>query len=285
MKRILLFAVLLAGALPSFASRVVTDEIGRKVTVPDHAHRIICLVPSITDAVFAIGAADDVIAISDFVRYPEAATKKPSVGSIANPSLERILSLHPDLILGQPHQNQQGSLDQLERLGLPIFIVDPHGIAGILKAVTSLGQAIGREHDATELAKRLQRRIDVVRANVRDKPVVSVFMPVSYDPVITIGKGSFITDIIEVAGGHSITTDIDQEWPHISMEAVIARAPQALLMMRGGTITPEVLKTRPGWQTLPAVRSGQVYFVDRRVNFPSPVAIDALEDLARQFHP
>ena len=285
MKRILLLAALLIGALPGYASRVVTDETGRKVTVPDHAHRIICLVPSITDAVFAIGGGDDVVAVSDFVQYPEVAKKKPSVGSIANPSMETILSLHPDLILGQPHQNQQGALDQLERLGIPIFIVDPHGIAGILKTVASLGQAIGRERDAADVVTRLQHRIDAVRASVRDKPVVSVFMPVSYDPVITIGKGSFITDIIEVAGGHSITTDIDQEWPHVSMEAVIARAPQALLMMRGGKITPDVLKTRPGWESLPAVRSGRVYFVDKRVNFPSPVAIDALEDLARQFHP
>jgi iron complex transport system substrate-binding protein len=131
----------------------------------------------------------------------------------------------------------------------------------------------------------LQQRIDAIHAAVKGKPVVSVFMPVSYDPVITIGKGSFITDIIEAAGGHSITDDLNQEWPHISMEAVIARAPRALLMMRGGTITPDILKTRPGWDILPAVRTGRVYFVDKRVNFPSPIAIDALEDLAKQFHP
>jgi len=286
MKRVLgLLAVFLVAALPSYAMRLVVDETGRKVTVPDHASRIICLVPSITDAVFALEAADDVVAVSDFVQYPEEARKKPSVGSIANPSIEKILSLHPDLLLGMPHKNQQGVLDQLAHMGIPIFLVDPHGIAGILKSVTSLGKAIGREKEASVVVTRLQQRIDSVRASVRGKPVISVFMPVSYDPVITIGKGAFITDIIEVAGGHSITTDLSQEWPHVSMEAVIARAPQALLMMRGGTITPEILRTRPGWDALPAVRSGRVYFVDKRVDFPSPVAIDALEDLAKQFHP
>jgi ABC-type Fe3+-hydroxamate transport system substrate-binding protein len=288
MKHVLaLLAVLLATTLPCCATRVVVDETGRKVTVPDHPHRIICLVPSVTDAVFAIGAADDVVAISDFTDYPEEAKKKPRVGSIANPSLETILSLHPDLLLGMPHQNQQGVLDQLARTGIPLYIVDPHGIPGILHSITSLGQAIGREPEAAAEVARLQRRIDAVRASVRGKPVVSVFMPISYDPVITIGKGAFITDIIETAGGHSITTDLDQgEWPHISMEAVIARAPQALLMLRGvKTMTPEQLKTKPGWNTLPAVRSGRVYYVDKRVSFPSPVAIDALEDLAKQFHP
>lgn len=286
MKRVLsLLVALLATALPCPATRVVVDETGRKVTVPDHAHRIICLVPSVTDAVFTIGAGDDVVAVSDFVKYPEEATKKPSVGSIANPSMEMILSLDPDLLLGMPRQNQQGVLDQFAHMGVPVYLVDPHGISGILHSVTSLGQAIGREQRATALVDKLQQRIAAVSASVRGKPVVSIFMPVSYDPVITIGKGAFITDIIEVAGGHSITTDLDQEWPHISMEAVITRAPQALLMMRGGKITPEILKTRPGWETLPAVRSGRVYYVDKRVSFPSPVAIDALEDLAKQFHP
>jgi iron complex transport system substrate-binding protein len=286
MKRsLLLLCSLTAVALPCLASRTIIDEAGRKVTVPDHAHRIICLVPSITDAVFALGAGDDVVAISDYVQYPAEAKTKPSVGSISNPSMETILALHPDLVLGMPHQNQQAVLDQLQRFGIPLYIVDPHGITGILRSVTSLGQAIGREPQAAAEVRQLQHRIDAVRANVKGKPVVDLYMPVSYDPVVTIGKGSFITDIIEAAGGRSITSDIAREWPHISMEIVIARAPQALLMMRGGKITIDVLKQRPGWDVLPAVKAQRVYYVDKRVNFPSPVAIDALEDLARQLHP
>ncbi len=280
-----LVAVLLFSVAPCFASRTLIDETGRTVSVPDHPHRIICLVPSITDAVFALGAADDVVAVSDFVRYPEEATKRPSAGSILNPSMEVILSLHPDLLLGMPHQNQQGVLDQFARMGIPLYLVDPHGVAGILKSVSSLGAATGREREATALVLRLQHRIDAVRDRSRGKPIVSVFFPVSYDPVITIGQGAFISDIIEIAGGHSITSDIKQEWPHVSMESVIARAPQALLMMRGGKITLEMLRTRPGWNALPAVSTSTVYFIDRRIELPSPIAIDALEDLARQFHP
>jgi iron complex transport system substrate-binding protein len=286
MKELSLILLWLAVAtFPCHASHTVTDEAGRTVSVPDHPHRIICLVPSITDGVFALGAAADVVAVSDYVEYPVEAKKKPSVGSISNPSMESILSLHPDLILGMPHQNKQSILDQLQRFGIPLYIVDPHGIAGILHSEISLGQAIGREPQAAALVLQLRQRIDAVRASVKGKPVVNVFMPVSYDPVITIGKGSFLTDIIEAAGGHSITSDMDQEWPHISMEAVVARAPQALLMMRGGMISPDTLTTRPGWDRLQAVRTGRVYYVDKRVNFPSPVAIDALEDLARQLHP
>lgn len=281
----LILILTLSFTLPCFASRTLTDETGRSVTVPDHPHRIICLVPSITDSVFAIGAEDDVVAISDYVKYPAQALSKPSVGSISNPSIETILSLHPDLVLGMPHSTQQSALDQIQNLGIPVYLVDPHGIAGILHSITSLGAAVDREPRAASVVARLQQRIAAVRSSVQSRPIVNVFAPISFEPVITIGKGAFITEIIEAAGGHSITTDLSQEWPHISMEAVVARAPQALLLVRGGRITLDLLKDRPGWNTLPAVRNRQVYFVDKRVEFPSPVAVDALEDLARQFHP
>jgi len=285
MKRVLVCLCLLAFVIPSWASRILKDETGRSVTVTDHPHRIICLVPSITDSVFSLGASDDVVAVSDYVKYPPEAMLKPSVGSISNPSMDTILSLHPDLVLGMPKSNQQSVLDQIQSLGIPVYLVDPHGIAGILQSITSLGQAINREPEAVAVVARLSQRIAAVRASVQGKPVIKVFAPVSYDPVITIGKGAFITEIIEAAGGESITSDIAQEWPQISMETVVARAPEALLLVRGGRITIDILKDRPGWNALPAVRDRRVYFVDKRVELPSPVAIDALEDLAKQFHP
>lgn len=277
--------LLVSLAMPCHASRNVTDETGRTVMVPDHPHRIVCLVPSITDDVFALGAGGDVIAISDYVQYPAEAKSKPSVGSISDPSLEMLVALHPDLVLGMPHANNQATLDQLQHLGIALYLVDPHGVAGILHTISSVGVATGRQSEAQALVARLTRRIQAVQAGVKGKPVVDVFMPVSYDPVITIGKGAFITEMIALAGGHSITDDINQEWPHISMETVVARAPAALLMLRGGRTTITSLKDREGWNTLPAVREGRVYFLDKRMDFPSPIAIDALEDLARQFHP
>ena len=285
LSRNLTMLLLASLAVPCQASRKVIDETGRAVTVPDHPHRIVCLVPSITDDVFALGAGDDVIAISDYVQYPAEAKSKPSVGSISYPSLEILVALHPDLVLGMPHANNQATLDQLQRLGIALYLVDPHGVAGILHTISSVGSAIGRQSEAQALVKRLAMRIDAVQAGVRGKPIINVFMPVSYDPVITIGKGAFITEMIALAGGRSITDDINQEWPHISMETVIARAPSALLMLRGGHTTMASLKDREGWNTLPAVREGRVFYLDKRMDFPSPIAIDALEDLARQFHP
>jgi iron complex transport system substrate-binding protein len=285
MTRLLLLLSLLAAALPCRASHVVTDELGHSLTVPDHPHRILCLTPAITDTVFSLGAAEDVAAVTDFVHYPLAATKKPSVGSISDPSLETMLALHPDLVLATPLFTQQAILDQLTHLNIPVFFVEPHGVAGILRSVTDIGHAIGRDPEAAALVASLQQRIAAVRTRVQGKPVVSVFRPISYDPVITMGRGAFSTELIAIAGGRSITADLPQEWTQISMEAVIARAPQALLMTRDGKITLAMLRTRPGWDSLPAVRDGRVYWIDFRFELPSPVAIDALEELAHQFHP
>jgi iron complex transport system substrate-binding protein len=286
MKRILSLlslTVILAG--PCFASRTLTDEMGRKVIVPDHPHRVICLMPTVTDTVFALGAGDDVVAISDYTKYPAAALKKPSVGDLINPSIETILSLHPDLVIGTQPKGPMEVTDQLERAGIPIFLVSPHGIAGIFHSIESVGMALNRTSQADALVNRLQQRVDAVRARTKGLPAPRVFMPIWYDPITTIGKNAFITEVIEAAGGHSVTDDLSTEWPQISMEIVLERAPDALLLVRGGKTTLQVLQERPGWSSMTAIKARRAYYVDDRINFASPVAIDALEDLAKQFHP
>jgi iron complex transport system substrate-binding protein len=280
-----LTAAALCVALPARASRVLTDETGRTVTVPDHPHRIICLTPSVTDTVYAIGAGDEVVAISDYTKYPKVALTKPSVGDLIHPSIERILAFHPDLVIGSAPMGPSETSKQLERLGVAVYLVNPQGIAGILHAIRDLGDAVNRAPAAAALAASLQARVEAVRERTQNLPRPRVLMPVWYDPITTIGKHAFITEIIAAAGGRSITDDIAADWPQVSMEAVMQRAPEALLLVRGGKTSLDVLKDRPGWSALPAVQARRVYYVDDRIDFPSPVAIDALEDLAHEFHP
>ena len=272
-------------ALPCFASRTVNDELGRTVEVPDHPHRVVCLIPNVADIVYSLGAGADVVAISDFTRYPKEALDKPSIGLPLNPSMETIVALHADLALGTGDLNTLEFAGQLERLGIPVFMVDPHGIEGIYAAILSIGSALNREPDAKTLVARLRTRVDTVKARVSGKPRVRVFMAIWYDPVMTIGKCAFISELIEAAGARSVTDDIAQEWPEVSIETVVSRQPDALLFASGSGIMPEELKARPGWEDLKAVREGRIYYIDDRVQYPSPIAFDALEDLAKQFHP
>lgn len=284
MKRLLILFVCLAN-LPSFASRRVTDELGRTVVVPDHPHRLVCLIPSVVDDVYALGAGADVIAVSDYTKYPAEAKTKPRIGLPLSPSLETIVSLHPDLVLGSADTNHIQIVNQLQEYGIPVFMVDPHGIAGIYKSIRSLGMVLNRGSSANDLIARLHSQENAVRARALGKPVVRVFMPIWYDPVITIGKHAFITELIAVAGGKSVTDDIAQEWPQVSLEAVIARAPEAILLVKGSKMSMKDLSTRPGWSNLAAIRQGRVDYVDDRIDFPSPVAFDAMEEMAKQFHP
>ena len=190
-----------------------------------------------------------------------------------------------DLALGTGDLNTLEFAGQLERLGIPVFMVDPHGIEGIYASILSIGSALNREPDAKTLVARLRTRVDTVKARVSGKPRVRVFMAIWYDPVMTIGKRAFISELIEAAGARSVTDDIAQEWPEVSIETVVSRQPDALLFASGSGITPEELKARPGWEDLKAVREGRIYYIDDRVQYPSPIAFDALEDLAKQFHP
>jgi iron complex transport system substrate-binding protein len=283
MKRLVLLLLLSPAAC--FASRTLTDELGRTVAVPDHPHKLVCLAPSIVDDVYSLGAGDDVIAVSEYTTDPAEAAKKPTIGGPLNPSLEKIIALHPDLVLGTGDMNHLPSIDQLERYGVPVFMVNPHGIAGIYKSIASLGHALNRDSDAAHLLRDLQAREQSVRARVLDKPAVRLFLPVWYDPIVTVGRHAFITELIEVAGGNSITSDIAQEWPQVSLEAIVARHPDALLLIKGSKVSLAELSGRPGWQGLSAVREGRVFFVDKRIELPSPAAIYAMEGLAKRLHP
>jgi iron complex transport system substrate-binding protein len=284
MKR--LYALLIfCAALHPCAARTVTDELGRTITVPEHPHRLVCLAPSVVDDVYALGAGADILAVTDYAKYPPEARTKPSVGVPLSPSIETIVSLHPDLVLGFGEMSNLDTMKRLEQLGIAVFMVSPHGVEGIYRSLASIGQALNRDESAKKLIARLRAREAAVRLRVSGKPVVSILMPLWYDPVVSIGKHAFITELIEIAGGHSVTGDLPQEWPQISLEAVLERKPEALLLVRGSKMSAEQIVNRPGWSNVPAIKNHRIYYVDDRIEIPSPVVFDALEELARQIHP
>jgi iron complex transport system substrate-binding protein len=284
MRRWIAIFVLCLAARAS-AERRVTDQLGRTVTVPDHPHRLICLLPSVVDDVYALGAGGDVVAVSDYTKYPEAARSKPSIGPPLSPSLETIVSLHPDLILGGGDMNRAELIDRIEKLGIPVFLVEPHGIDGIYRSLADLGTALNREAAAKDLVTSLRQRESAVRAQAKGQSAVRVLVPVWYDPIVTIGSKAYITELVELAGAHSVTDDISQEWPQVSLETILARSPDALLLVKGSKMSLDSVRGRPGWDQLPAVKNDRVYYVSDKIEYPSPVAFDALEELVSELHP
>jgi iron complex transport system substrate-binding protein len=264
------------------ASRVVVDAAGRSVTLPDHVQRIISLAPSVTDDLFHLGAAREVVAVSSYTSYPVEAARKPSIGSPAAPSFEQILALHPDIVLATVGINHQETVHVLEQRGIAVFVVNPVGLPGVYQSLRQIGSAIGRDREAAALVASLQARETALRQASADRHPIRIFFPVWHDPVISIGKPAYLTDLLQVIGLRSVTDDIAQEWPKVSLEAVLARDPDMLLVMDSGGSGIEKLRALPGWSTLRAIREHKILHTDERIELPSPVCFDALEELARQ---
>jgi len=279
-------AILLAFSLSASAARLVKDELGRSVSLPDRVHRVICLTPSVTDTVYAIGGGADIAGITDYTHYPpQAEREKPSVGDILHPSLEKIAALHPDLAIAVATLNSAETVQAIERLGIPVFLVTDSGLTALYRSISSIGLALGREHEAALLVAQLRTRERRVRARAAQAGRgPSVFLVLSLDPCITAGRGAFITELISAAGARSITRDLPQDWLRVSLETMISRRPDYMLVFEDSPFGLAEMRQRPGWNAFAAVRRGRVLRIDDRLQFPSPVAFDALEDFAREIH-
>lgn len=225
--------------------------------------------------------------VTDFTDDPPDAQKKPSVGGLNDASVEKIVSLHPDMVLSLGEINREETVDELEHLGIPVYVVDPQGLQGIMESIQHVGDALNRSTDARALLKRLQEQRESVAARVKGLPRLKVLVVVWYDPVITVGNKSFISDVISAAGAESITADMDQAWPQISMEEVMRRSPDRVLLVKAahGGVSAEELKAHAGWDQLRAIRDNHIIYMGEKFIHPSPVVFDALEQLAKQLHP
>ena len=219
-------ATTLSTLLPAFVSgRAVKDQTGRTVNVPDQPHRLVSLAPNITEIVYALGLADELVGDTDNCDFPPQAKNKPHVGTMVNPSLERIVALKPDLTLGTPEANRRETADQLERLGIPLYGVTAKTLEGTLASIDNLGEVLGRAAEARSLVAQMQARIDRVEKRVEGQPRPTVLFVVWYRPLITVGPHMFIADVIRAAGGIPVGENLKGEWPRLTLRSFCRRIP------------------------------------------------------------
>ncbi len=188
------------GAMPVRAA-TVPDMLGRSVIVPAGPLRVVSLAPSLTETVFALGRGDWLVGVTDYCDYPPAARRKPKIGGLAAPDLERILQARPDLVLTTAEGNSRETLLRLERLGVPVFAVTPEGYTGILRSIERLGDVLDAESTAAALLRDIRGKIDAVRRRVDGRPRPRALFLLWTDPLIAAGPGTFIHDLLEMAGG------------------------------------------------------------------------------------
>lgn len=274
-------------AAPATSALTLVDMRDRQVTLPAPPQRIVSLVPSVTELMFALGGEGRLVGVTDYCDFPPAAKQKPSVGGMIAPSLETIVALRPDLVIATDAGSRQETLAQLQRLGIPVYLVHANSVAQMLDVGARLGALTGREVSAARLTAHLRQRIRAVEVAVapfRPPRVLYVLWP---EPLVVPGRDAIVTELIRRAGGQSVSAEEPSDYPRFSVEAAVARAPEVIILARHGTGSEPI--ARDQWDklgNLPAVRAGRVHAVDGNVlHRYGPRVVDGLELLARMIHP
>jgi len=269
---------------------VLRDMLGREITLARPPARIVSLVPSVTETAFALGGEARLVGVSDFCDWPPAARAKPHVGGMINPSLETIVALKPDLVVGTDEGNREETFLQLRRLGLPVYVVHARRVAEMYDLIARVGELTGRQDAVAPLVTGIERRIEAVRASVRALPAPRVLYVLWPDPLLVPGRDSHLTELIELAGGRSITAAEPVSYVRFSIEAAVARAPEVIVLADHASGASTAGRAAPEkWQALtsvPAIRAGRLYSVDLSIlHRYGPRVPEGLEILARMIHP
>lgn len=287
--RVLLFAAIAPILFfhPGLRAQVnVVDDLRRTVSLPRPAERIVSLAPSITECLFALGAADRVTGVTDFCNYPPEARLKPRVGGMINPSIEAVVGLEPDLIVLSMEGNIREDFRRLTSFGTPVFVSNPRTLEGIYGSLRALGKLTGSEESARHLVAGLESRERAVRSAAAGKPPVRVLLIVSLQPLMCAGSNTFIDELLRIAGGTNLASRARGTYPSYSRENVITDDPEVIIVMSdilAGGATLEGLF--PEWGSVDAVRKGRVFRIGADVvSRPGPRALDALEELFHILH-
>lgn len=268
--------------------REVTDEAGRTVRIPQPIRRIVSLAPSLTETIYALGLQDNLVGDTDYCDYPPDAQKKTKVGGAINPSLEEIVALHPDLVLVTKELNRLETVHALDSLGISSYATDPHTVDEIMISSKKLADVLGAPEAGASVAGEMQRRLEDLQQRLGSRPLKRVLFVVWTQPLISVGKRTFIADALRHAGAASIV-DSEQSWPQVNLEEIVRLQPDFLVFAASHSEDApreiERLATLPGWRMLEAVSNHRYAVISDAVNRPASRIVSAIEDLARQLHP
>ena len=270
------------------AARMVKDQLGREMVVPDNLKRVVSLAPSITEIIFALGKEDLLKGVSLFSDFPAAAEKLPRVGSYKHLDLEKIVALKPQLCIGIKDGNPIAVVRKLERLGIPVYAVDPRDINAVLNTILELGHLLGADQKARAVVSDMRTRMERVKSlvsTVSRKP--RVFFQIGVSPIVSAGTRTFIHELITMGGGRNLAKG-PVLYPRYSREQVLGLSPDVIIItsMARGASFERVKKEWSKWPSMPAVQNNRIVLMDSDIcDRPTPRIIDGLEQVAKAIHP
>jgi cobalamin transport system substrate-binding protein len=276
------------GSDPAIAER---SETPGQSTEP---HRIVSLVPAVTEMLFAIGAGDAVVGVSSYDHYPAAVASRTRVGALVDPDFERILSLRPDLVVVYGTQNDL--VGRLTRAGIAMFNYEHAGLADITQTMQQLGDRTGHSIEARREVDRIETGLATIRRRVAGQhrpPTILVFErePGALRGMFASGGIGFLHDMLDTAGGANVFADAKRQNVQVSTEMLLASAPEVILELRPseGWSADRIARERSVWKTLaslPAVRTNRIYIFDDDIYLvPGPRVLEAVQHIADVLHP
>ncbi|TSA54077.1 MAG: cobalamin-binding protein [Dehalococcoidia bacterium] len=277
--------------LPSFPI-TVTDDLGRKVTINRLPQRIISLAPSNTEILFALGLDDRIIGVTDYCDYPDAAKRKTRVAGYSTPDLEKLVSLQPDLVVAESIQ-EKTVLPALERLGMTVYVTEATTIDTILNDISILGKITGKTAKASRVLDTMNSKINSIVSktqNLSSAQRLKVLYVNWHDPIWTMGRNTYIDDVIIKAGGINIYAADFEKSRAVSLESVVAKNPQVIFISGMGTTGDVVykgIKDEVRLYTVDAALNNRIYKISdaNLIERPGPRIVDGLVEVARMIHP
>src|SRR5258706_706616 len=273
-----------APAPPSPAT--VTDFQNHSVTIPTQPERLVSIGPSITAFLFALGAGPRVVGVDDFSDEPAEAATREHVGGI-KVNFEKVVALKPDLVFSVKFSD--GTIEKLQSASLNVLVVDPQSVSDVAKTATLLGKAVGADGEA--LAQSIQQRVDAVKtkiATTTTRPRVYHEIDAS-DPakIFTVGPGSYINDLIDIAGGVNIAAKAASAYPQLSAEEILRSDPEIIVLAADAySAKPDQVAARAGWSAISAVKNKRIGSIaPNLINPPGPRVGEAADAYARIVHP
>jgi iron complex transport system substrate-binding protein len=247
------------GASASAAPIAVVDDAGDTLRLPAPAQRIVSLAPNATETLVAIGAKPQLVGRSDY-DTGLGVDSVASVGGALDPSLERLVALRPDLVIGWHSAGANPVRDRLRELGIPFLAVRTTDTTDVFRIIGVLGRVTGRDASADSVSAAVRAQLAAVRASVAGRPPRTAFYVVGDEPLMTAGPGTFTVQLLELAGGRTAFPDATGQPQYVSMEELVRRQPEIVLLPvgEGGEARVAELSTRPGWRELNAFRAGTV---------------------------
>jgi iron complex transport system substrate-binding protein len=208
------------------------------------------------------------------------------IGDTMTPSIERIIALKPQLVLVSTASQLEAFTKQLDQQKIAVYVTDPHSLEEVFRSIATLGDLLGTHERTEKLVAELRRRADATAAAVNTAKPVKVFYQISDEPLYTIGRESYLTDLVRRAGGVSVTADVPTSFPRFSGEAALAARPEAIILPTGGSMATANSNVAAALKNSPAALSGRVYKLNEdHLSRPGPRLVDGLEEMARALHP